>query len=316
MKTSRAPRAPRALTLALPATLALLCSPRPAAAHHPSSPYGVSSAAPQSLLELDARLASYGAGLDGAGGRWWQSALRVEVALLERLSVSGTLPYAGVWPRGAAGRAGLSDAGLALKGTLWRPAHGRAHLSAGVGAELPTGDAGAGLGGGHVALSPALSFNADLSARVVAFGSAALALSASAAPPAARATPVLQTRQLPHSFTLDGAPLPPAAGVARESGAARAHGSVIAPHSGRELAATLGAAYLLAWGYASLSWGAAEPLAPLLAPARPAARSHSVSVEVGWTPSPAFRVAAALEAPALGAARFEGRARLGVAYWP
>lgn len=316
--TPSAPRAPSAIALSLTLSLALsltLSPPRSAWAHHPSSPYGVSSAAPQSLLELDTRLGSYGRALDGVGGRWWQSSLRTEVAVLERLSVMGSLPYATLLPREGAARTGIGDAGLALKGTLWRPQHGRAHLSASLGAELPTGDEGSGLGGGHLALGPALSFNADLSERVVLFGGATLGLSAGSTAPQVETRPVMQTLQLHHTFTLDGVAPAPAAGVVRATSEAGAHGSVIAPHSGQELGGSLGLAYLRAWGYVSATWTAAEPLAPLLDPALPSARSHSASLEVGWTPTPALRVAAGFDAPTLGAPRFEARARLGVAYW-
>lgn len=93
--------------------------------------------------------------LEAGRGRFYTLALRGEVAPLPWLSFGGRAPLHWLHVDGADAVSGPGDLDLALKVRLI--AGERLTLSAGLAAELPTGDEHAGIGSGHLELAPHVS---------------------------------------------------------------------------------------------------------------------------------------------------------------
>ena len=81
-------------------------------AHNPTSSFGLSAAAPQSVIGLESQWAQYPKSLDGRGGQYSGASLRLEYALNERISVGANLPFAGIWRKDSAAIYGVGDVEL------------------------------------------------------------------------------------------------------------------------------------------------------------------------------------------------------------
>ena len=250
-----------------------------ATAHHPTSGFALSSAAPQQLLELENSWARYPSALDPAGaGRWQQVRLRVEQILGERASVALSLPYASL-ESATQSTSGLGDIEISGKLSLWQAAESIDHLSVGLGLELPTGDAHSGVGGGHMELGPFISYQTQLHSRWVAFG---------------RVNALLLLDAHHHHHGDEGL----------------SAGSLIAPHEDREAQLSLGLVFNERSWYLS---GALE--SGLLFPDKFELGPQIVNAEIGFRPSQILRFALSYLHPFAGQQRIDGQLRLGVSYW-
>jgi hypothetical protein len=132
----------------------VVAAPGVVAAHHPVSESGAAPVAPATTAELEVGLGRFDRA-DGAG-RFEVVMPRLELAVTPWLGLGVCVPLVRVnWDDGHEDR-GAGDLELTARVTLWRAPHEGAALVAGLGVELPTGDEGARLGGGHVELSPFL----------------------------------------------------------------------------------------------------------------------------------------------------------------
>ncbi|MEE2789287.1 MAG: hypothetical protein VX589_18260 [Myxococcota bacterium] len=260
--------------------LVSLCLSNAALAHHPTSAFGLSAAAPQSMVELESRWAKYPTALDGRGGSWVSSALRIEYAFSERLSLAANLPFARVSPNDTGSAMGIGDAELAAKWSIMRPARGFGHLSVGTGIELPTGTRDKNIGSGHFELSPFITYQTRALGHVVGF---------------ARLNYMVAFGDGDH----------------HHHGDQFAHVSVLAPHEEHEVRTLLGAAWVENTVYVSTS---VDNALPLSGPGS-ASGIWSASLEVGVTAVTDWRFALAWDQPLSSDRRTEGMARLGIAYW-
>lgn len=261
---------------ALLAALCVLGLGSAAWAHHVVSSSGVAWVEPVTVLEAELQAATFDFGA-GRRGTWQSMALRAEVAVLPRLSVSARVPWS--WVRFEDGRqsVGLADMELGARVGLVSTEHGELLLSAGLGAELPTGTEQLELGNGHVELSPFVVASSQLAPRWVLTG-------------------VLSWR----SALGGGAP---------SDSQRSAHGAVIGPHSGQELASRLD----LAWVHQGRWYlsGGAEAVVMVDAPADGPVVPR---VELGFLPTEGVRVALGADLHAWGEARQGARGRLGLAW--
>ena len=140
--------------------LASLGAPGRTRAHHVVSESGVAWVEPVTVAQVDLRAASFDFGPMWRG-RWWQLVPSLEVQALERLSVSARAPIAFIEFEDGRAVLGLADMELAAKGLVWASEHGEWIVSAGVGAELPTGVEEDALGAGHVELAPFVAASAQ-----------------------------------------------------------------------------------------------------------------------------------------------------------
>lgn len=148
----------RAHRLGALATLLALCLSSEVAAHHVVSENGVAWVEPVSVVEVTLQTASFDLGPDWRG-QWWTLTPAVEWRLGQRFSLMGRLPIAMILLDDGRGVMGLADAEVSAKGLLWSSAHGGLVLSAGAGAELPTGSTADALGAGHVELTPFIALS-------------------------------------------------------------------------------------------------------------------------------------------------------------
>ena len=258
-------------------------TPALASAHHVVSDYGIAWVEPRGVVEADGQAAAFD--FDGRAGTWQQVSTSVEHAFSGRLSAAVRVPMARI--RFADGHTveGLGDLAITGKVRLLSTRHGKRIVSAGVGAEAPTGDADRGLGSGHWELAPVLAFSsAHAHDRLVIFA-------------------ILTDRI---ELGEDEAHAHPDGGQGTE---AHAHGSVLAPHGPHELSSRFGAAYVRDRAYVSggmdLTFAVGDPELDGPAVAR---------MEVGTLAGRRLRLAAGVETTVAGQRRFEWRARLGIAW--
>jgi hypothetical protein len=125
-------------------------------AQHGTAGYGVVPMDPRDSLLLDAQMAEFE--LPGRAGVWQTWSVRFEYAVLPWLSFAARPGLARVDYSDGAAAFGLSDTELVAKARVARIAPLHASVSAGLSGELPTGDAEAGTGNGHVSLFPFATF--------------------------------------------------------------------------------------------------------------------------------------------------------------
>lgn len=237
---------------------------------------------PRTVASLDLAAATFDVG--GRTGAWQSVTPSFEWGFRRRLSVFGALPLAHVAYDGGQSAWGIGDLALSAKVALYETPHGGFLLSAGLGAELPTGDDD-GLGGGHVEVSPFVA-----ASTVLHEGTAAT---------------LIAYALTSFRWSVGDGGHHHAAGIQSH---ADLHGSVLAPHGERELfgrlmgAAVLGSFYLAAGaeGAAVVHGAGVGQLAP--------------RAELGWRMTPKVRVFVAGEITALGERRYGTRARGGVAW--
>ena len=191
-------------------------APEVARAHHVVSESGVAWVEPVTVAQVDLRAASFDFGPMWRG-RWWQLVPSLEVQALERVSLSARAPIAFIEFEDGRAVLGLADMEVAAKGLVWASEHGEWIVSAGLGAELPTGVEEDALGAGHVELAPFVA--------------------ASAQPIPWLIVNAVASERI--SLEREGVEVPVSGYVP-----AGPHGSVLAPHSGHELFGRLTASAL------------------------------------------------------------------------
>lgn len=250
-----------------------------AAAHHVVAEYGIAPVLPRTTVGVDAAAASFS--LQQTRGSWQAVTAAAEGSLANRLSLFAALPVARVSFDGGSAYEGVGDASASLKASLYRSPAGALMVAGGFGVEMPTGDANRGLGGGHWELTPFVAASVVLSERADRQWN----LYALASP----------------RFAVGGA-------HAHGHGS-QWHGSVLAPHAGREVAGrvmtvlVLGAAYVGAGGEGAAVFDDG--------------RAHTLAVrsEAGYLLDQRFRLFAAVDASVAGEKRFGVRGRAGVSWF-
>lgn len=270
----------------------VLFGPAGASAHHVVSQYGIAPAEPltRASLELQMRRFAFD---DGPAGYAQVATPRVQYAPVPWLSAVARLPVAGLQYEEAPDRFGIGDLSLGAQVRLYASDHGGLIVSAGLGAELPTGDVEAGLGAGHVELAPFVVVSSSPSDEVVLFGSI--------------------TEQIALGGNEDGH-----GGHGHEHGHEHAHGgdasssvhgAVIAPHAAHETRTRIGAAYVFEPFYASVSnslvvaWSRDAPVGP-----------YTAGAELGWRALEDLRFALGADLPVVGPDRFQWTTQLAASW--
>lgn len=182
----------------------------PAAAHHVVSDSGIAWVEPVTVAEVTLEAATFDQGAWRVGS-WQVMAASAQYAPLPWLSGSLRAPVAFVRYEDGRAALGLGDVEVGARVRLWETPHGGLIASAGLGAELPTGDEAVGLGGGHLELSPYVVASAQPLESLLLIGVASGRISL---------------------------------GGEAHDGEIAAHGAVIAPHAPREVYGRLNAAWV------------------------------------------------------------------------
>lgn len=125
----------------------------PASAHHPAAEHEAGRVRPNSFVGFDVEAAAFD--FEEGSGSYQTAVVRAEVALFSRFALGLRAPWHLLGLDAVPLRTGLGDVDLSARGLLFDAAHWT--LSGGIGTEIPLGDADAGLGGGHFAVSAFLS---------------------------------------------------------------------------------------------------------------------------------------------------------------
>lgn len=131
----------------------LLLVPASAHAHHVVSTSGIAWVEPLSVAEVELAAAAFDLSPE-LQGSWQTLAVRGEVAIHDRLSLSARVPWTHVRLVDGRGAVGLGDIEASAKAKLFATEHGGLILSAGLGTGLPTGDPTVGIGSGHTEIAP------------------------------------------------------------------------------------------------------------------------------------------------------------------
>ncbi|HEY0707919.1 MAG TPA: transporter [Polyangia bacterium] len=250
--------------------------------------HGLAAIMPRTAAGVDWTGATFDLG--DRKGRWQLITPSFEWRVFERLSLFAALPFGRVdLDDSAGGGYGLGDLSVSGKATLVATPHGGFLLSAGLGAELPTGDADNGFGGGHVELIPFVAASSAFyeggRLALVAYGMAALRGSVGA----------------DHPEDEHGAGT-----VSHVHGPAA--GSVVAPHAEREgyaramLAAVLGSFDVGTGGEGAVVFAGKGP-------------GHlGWRAEAGYLLNESVRLHTAVDLGLLGERRYGVRGRLGAAW--
>lgn len=199
----------RALALtALTTISALTMTTTPAQAHHVVSDSGIAWVEPLTVVEVDARSASFDFG-ERWRGRWLKLTPSVEAAFNERFSLGLRAPIAVIQFDDGRGVLGLGDLEASAKVLLYGSEHGGLIVSAGLGTELPTGVVEDALGSGHVELTPYITASTQPSSRWIISALASDRFAPS----------IFAEEELEYTEPEDIGP----------------HGSVLSPHSDHEL---------------------------------------------------------------------------------
>jgi hypothetical protein len=270
------------IAAALLAAAPLLLAPGGAAAHHVVSELGIAPVLPRSTAGVDASAANFD--LEGQRGSWQALTVALEWSLGRRLSFFGALPFARLAVDGSDPAVGIGDAAVSAKLALYASEHGGLLLSAGLGAELPTGNHHNGLGGGHVELVPFVAASSALGhlgrLELVTF--------------------VIVSPRFSLASHDDGG------GGAAAMG--EVHGSLLAPHGDREVFGRALAALAYGAGYA----GAGAEGATVLEGS--GSGYLALRGEAGYLLGASLRLMAGVDGTVAGDHRFGLRARLG-ALW-
>ncbi|HEY0711370.1 MAG TPA: hypothetical protein VGF45_01755 [Polyangia bacterium] len=137
------------------ATALALATGTDARAHHVIAERGISGVMPSTVVAMDWTAATFD--LPARRGQWQLVTPSFEWQVWRRLSLFAALPFGRVAIDGTADRVGLGDLSVSAKATVFASDHGGLLVSAGLGLELPTGNADHGFGGGHLELTPFLA---------------------------------------------------------------------------------------------------------------------------------------------------------------
>lgn len=246
----------------------------PGAAHHVVSDSGIAWVEPISVVEVDVEAADFSHG-ERDEGVWQRIRVTGQWALHERLSVSLQVPWTSVQFADGRGAMGNGDLEVGARVELWGTEHGEFLLSAGVGAELPTGVSQDQLGNGHFELAPFLALSTQWHPNWLGFA-------------------LLSSR---HAIT--GRDLPVA------SDERMAHGSVISPHAMDEGFVRLGLAYVQ-----QDAWYVSGGVDAVLMYQDPARGPWVGRAEVGVHAQPWWRLSLGADLTMAGEARFGRKVRV------
>ena len=282
------------------AAAAILAATAPALAHHTPG-HGIAWMGPTSMAGQDVEVAAFDL---SESGSYVATATKLEYAVLPKLSLLARIPVAWIDYDDGRTASGLADIEVGGKlALLERDAH-RVLLSTGMSVEMPTGDHGNGLGGGHWEVSPQFAASAepfrgflchlvlsDLWSVGEDEGSAASALRF---PSSGREPPGAGGYQGHEGHDHEDGPI--------------AHGSVLSPHTSHEASLQFVAAYARGRAYVSAGsefihvWsdGSNDPWIG--------------RTEAGVVLTPQWMLVAGFDAPLAGEERFERRGRLGLTW--
>ncbi|MFB6263740.1 MAG: hypothetical protein ABEL76_08980 [Bradymonadaceae bacterium] len=283
--------------IGLVVALMLVCSSAVSTAHHVVSQYGIAPAEPvtRTSIQFEFREFDFDSGPSGTAETLTPG---LTVAPVERVAVTARLPVAAVQYDGRSDVFGIGDLSAGSQVLLYASEHGGVIVSAGLGAEFPTGRDSAGLSSGHWELAPFVVASARPVDEVAFF--------------------TIVTDQFSVADTGGEGGGNESAGEGHhghghdhtDGGEKRSlHGSVLAPHADHEMRTELGVAYLFAPLYvatrvsAVFAWSRAEIFGPL-----------ETSAEFGWRPVEPFRLALTAEVPVVGPDRYDWKARVSAAW--
>ncbi|MEM1347243.1 MAG: hypothetical protein AAGI01_01715 [Myxococcota bacterium] len=253
--------------------------PDVATAHHVVSDSGIAWVEPLSVMDVELSAASFDLG-EGRRGSWQTMAVTGQFTLGPRLSWNVRAPWAFVQFDDGRKVLGLGDMEFGAKGLLYATEHGAFILSAGLGVEVPTGEARVELGSGHVEVSPYIAWAPQCAPRHLRFA-------------------LVSGRR---AITRAPAPAP------QELGERIAHGSVLGPHGSAEIFGRLGVAfveperYYISTGVDAVGMAEGPSRGPLV-----------WRGEVGWNVSDRVRIAAGVDRHLAGEARFGMKGRVNTA---
>lgn len=267
------------LLLILTITVAITLSSAATRAHHVVSDSGIAWVEPLTVVEVDARSASFDFG-ERWRGRWLKLTPSVEAALGRRFSLGLRAPIAVIQFDDGRGVLGLGDVEASAKALLYSSEHGGLIVSAGLGTELPTGVVEDALGSGHVELTPYITASTQPSARWIISGLAS-----------DRFAPALFSDEEEREYT--------------EPEDIGPHGSVLSPHSNHELFLRATVTHLFG---ANLYWTAGVDHIWVYSQHQ---RGESIArTELGWARAREWRVSLGADAPFRGTRRSGPSVRL------
>lgn len=279
----------RAIAFAVALSLSVVV--RPAGAHHVVTEAGIAQVEPRNRAQLELSTATFE--LDSASGSWQSLAAWLEWMPLDGAALTLRAPLLRVdydaGPLAGRTESGIGDVQLGAKARLIATEHGALLLSAGAALELPTGDADAGLGGGHGGIAPFVLAVSQLDEHWFVTGSLAAGFALSGDPRADHEPYVPDD--------LAGAQTRPL--VATEAARGEVHGAVVAPHTSRELELRLRVVRRFGSVYGSLGADAVQPLVG------DSTGPVAARAELGWTPDGTWRFALSGGRPLYGDHRYE-----------
>lgn len=142
----------RSLLTIVTIVAAMLAAASPAWAHEGMTGSAAGGGAERTRATVEVEAGAFH--LAGRIGDWQLVAPAFELAVGSRLSFRARLPVARLAFADGTESIGLADASLSARVIVYRTPGDRLVLCAGLAAELPTGDADSGLGGGKVAIQP------------------------------------------------------------------------------------------------------------------------------------------------------------------
>lgn len=262
----------------LPVLLALLLLyPVEAHTHHVVSETGIAWAEPVSVVELDTQAASFDLGAQKRG-RWQTMALRMQMAPTNWFSLSLRVPFSAIQFEDGRQALGLGDIETALQVRLFASPHGGLIASAGIGAELPTGVEEDQLGSGHVELTPYIIASTQPLKHLIL------------------------TTVISYRTAITGE-------TEHQDGPRAATGSVLAPHSPRELSTRLDVAWV-----EEQSWYASAGVEAIFMIAQQQPNPLHGRLEIGWLPSTRWRLALGFERHLRGEPRMRWKGKMNLAW--
>lgn len=255
----------------------LLLMPSTAQAHNVVSTSGIARVEPLIVAEVELIAAAFDFSPE-LRGSWQTLAVRGEVAIHERLSLSARVPWTYVRLADGRGALGLGDIEASAKAKVFATEHGGFMLSAGLGTGLPTGDPQVGIGSGHTEIAPFVAASTQPNSWLVLDAIVAQKWSVSGRDDA-------------------GEPL---------DDANEQHGSLVAPHADNETLAQVGVSTV--WR----SWYLRTSAIGVVAH-RSEMDGLDAAVDLGFAVPGKFRISVGGSVPVAGSRRFDWQSRVAAA---
>ncbi len=276
--------------------------PRPASGHHVVSQYGIAPAEPLTRAKLQLELRQFDFGSEASSGTAVMTTPQIEYAPLPWLSGALRLPVGHVSYESGRTETGIGDLATRLQGRIYATEHGLLMMSAGLGAEFPTGDEAAGLGAGHTELAPYVIVSSSPTDELVFFTSVTQQFSLSSLNGGGHGG-----HSHDHSYGHVHDHSHGSKGT--RSGTSSVHGAIVAPHTDHETRSIVGAAYVFDPVYLAtrsnivLSWTREKTFGPV-----------ELTGEVGWRALESLSLALAADVPVAGPDRYRWKTRLAASW--